>query len=112
MVLKRVLGFWDCVFINLASIIGAGIFVIIGVASGLAGPAVAISMIVAGVASIFIGLIFAELGEFIPKEGGFLSSEKSCYRLSQVFWVVGCGFSPGLWEPVPCPSHLQVISFP
>lgn len=70
MALKRVLGFWDCVFINLASIIGAGIFVVIGVASGLAGPAVAISMIVAGFASIFIGLTFAELGEFIPKDGG------------------------------------------
>jgi len=68
--LKRVLGFWDCVFINLASIIGAGIFVVIGVASGLAGPAVILSMILAGIASIFIGLTFAELGGSIPKEGG------------------------------------------
>ncbi len=68
--LKRVLGFWDCVFINLASIIGAGIFVVIGVASGLAGPAIIISMVVAGIASVFIGLTFAELGQLIPKEGG------------------------------------------
>jgi APA family basic amino acid/polyamine antiporter len=68
--LKRVLGFWDSVFITLASIIGAGIFAVVGVASGMSGPALAISMIIAGIVSIFVGLTFAELGEIIPKEGG------------------------------------------
>lgn len=68
--LKRVLGFWDSVFITLASIIGAGIFVVVGVASGMAGPALAVSMAIAGFISLFVGLTFAELGELIPKEGG------------------------------------------
>lgn len=49
---------------------GAGIFVVIGVAAGLAGPALLISLVVAGAISTFTALSFAELASAIPKEGG------------------------------------------
>ena len=49
--LARTLKFQDAVIINLGAIIGAGIFVIIGISAGAAGPAVLISIPLAGIVS-------------------------------------------------------------
>jgi len=68
--LKRALGLFDAVSIGLGAIIGAGIFVAVGVAAGLAGPGLIISVILAGIIASFTALSFAELGSAIPKEGG------------------------------------------
>lgn len=69
-VLKRRLGLLDAVSIGLGAIIGAGIFVLIGIASGMAGPAVIFSIIVSGVSATFTALSFATLGAAIPRAGG------------------------------------------
>ncbi|MDD1675034.1 MAG: hypothetical protein LUQ13_05250 [Methanomicrobiales archaeon] len=42
------LGFWGATGIGIGAIIGTGIFVLIGIASGIAGPAVILSFIIAG----------------------------------------------------------------
>ncbi|VVB94307.1 Amino acid permease [uncultured archaeon] len=68
--LKRTLGLFDAFAIGIGAIIGSGIFVVTGVAAGLAGPALLISLIIGAVISAFTALSFAELSEFIPKEGG------------------------------------------
>jgi APA family basic amino acid/polyamine antiporter len=70
MELKRTLGFFDATAIGIGAIIGAGIFVVLGPAIGYAGPAVIVSMIVAGIVALFSALSFAELSSAIPKEGG------------------------------------------
>ena len=57
--LKRILGLRSAVIINLGAIIGAGIFVIIGIAAGMAGPAIIISIFVSAVIAIFTGLSFS-----------------------------------------------------
>ena len=41
--LRRTLGVWSAAAVSIGAIIGAGIFVLIGVASGIAGPAVILS---------------------------------------------------------------------
>ncbi|MBO3840162.1 MAG: amino acid permease [Thermoproteota archaeon] len=69
-VLRRKLGLWDAVSIGLGAIIGAGIFVLIGIASGMAGPAVIFSIMVSGMSAIFTALSFAMLGAAFPKAGG------------------------------------------
>ncbi|MEM2247454.1 MAG: amino acid permease [Thermoproteota archaeon] len=69
-VLKRKLGLWDAVSIGLGAIIGAGIFVLIGIASDMAGPAVIFSIMVSGMSAIFTALSFAMLGAAFPKAGG------------------------------------------
>ncbi|HTY14931.1 MAG TPA: amino acid permease [Methanoregulaceae archaeon] len=68
--LKRTLGVWSAAAVSIGAIIGAGIFVLIGVASGIAGPAVILSFILAGTASLFTALSAAELSSFITESGG------------------------------------------
>jgi APA family basic amino acid/polyamine antiporter len=68
--LKRSLGFWGATGIGIGAIIGTGIFVLIGVASGIAGPAVILSFIIAGFVALLTGLSTAELSSFIHESGG------------------------------------------
>ena len=68
--LKRDLGMWGAASIGIGAIIGTGIFVLLGVAAGLAGPAVIFSFIIAGVTALLTGLSSAELASFITEEGG------------------------------------------
>lgn len=71
--LARTLGLLDATSIGIGSIIGAGIFVILGLAAGMAGPAIFLSIIVAAVAALLTALSYAELSTAIPKEGGVYS---------------------------------------
>lgn len=68
--LNRTLGFWGATGIGIGAIIGTGIFVLIGVASGIAGPAVILSFIIAGFVALLTGLSTAELSSFIHESGG------------------------------------------
>ena len=68
--LQRTLGVWQAAAVSIGAIIGAGIFVLIGVASGIAGPAVILSFILAGLAALFTALSAAELSSFITESGG------------------------------------------
>ncbi|MEM3536507.1 MAG: amino acid permease [Candidatus Bathyarchaeia archaeon] len=67
--LKPTLGLFDATAISVGAIIGAGIFVVTGIAAGLAGSAVIISMLLAAVIALLTALSFAELTAWQPKEG-------------------------------------------
>lgn len=71
--LKRTLGLWGAAGIGIGAIIGTGIFVLIGVASGIAGPAVIISFLLAGLTALLTGLSTAELSSFITESGAVTS---------------------------------------
>lgn len=59
--LRRVLGPLDLTLLGIGAIIGAGIFVLTGVAAATqAGPAIVLSYLVAGVACAFSALAYAE----------------------------------------------------
>ncbi len=77
MELKRNITLFNAVMINLGAIIGAGIFVIIGIASFKAGPAIIISIILSGIIAIFTGLSFSEIARHVSKEGGVYEYAKS-----------------------------------
>jgi APA family basic amino acid/polyamine antiporter len=68
--LKRTLGVWGAANVSIGAIIGTGIFVLIGVASGLAGPAVILSFVIAGIVVFLTALSAAELASFIHEAGG------------------------------------------
>lgn len=70
MELKKALGLFDALAIGIGAIVGAGIFVVTGIAAGLAGPALLLSLLITACISAFTALSFAELAAFIPKEGG------------------------------------------
>src|SRR5215475_4798048 len=67
---RRVLGVWQLTAIGLGGIIGVGIFVLAGQqAAANAGPAVAISFLIAGIASAAAALCYAEFAGLIPVTG-------------------------------------------
>lgn len=68
--LTRVLGLWQLTAIGVGGIIGAGIFTLAGaVANGIAGPAVVVSFLIAGIASAAAAFSYAEFAGLIPKAG-------------------------------------------
>jgi APA family basic amino acid/polyamine antiporter len=68
--LRRTLGAVNLVTLGIGAIIGAGIFVLTGTAAAqYAGPAIALSFVLAGVGCLFAGLCYAEFASMIPIAG-------------------------------------------
>jgi basic amino acid/polyamine antiporter, APA family len=68
--LRRTLGAVNLITLGIGAIIGAGIFVLTGTAAAqYAGPAIAVSFVVAGVGCLFAGLCYAEFASMIPIAG-------------------------------------------
>jgi APA family basic amino acid/polyamine antiporter len=96
--LKRSIGLWSGVAINVGAIIGGGIFVVTGIVAGLAGSALIISMIIAGVIAFFTALGFAELTAWKPVEGSVYAYGKELISpfagfLSGWMWILGNTFA-------------------
>jgi APA family basic amino acid/polyamine antiporter len=87
--LKRSLTALDLVMLGIGAIIGTGIFVLTGLAAAQhAGPGVALSFIVAGVASAFAGINYAEMASMIPISGSaYTYSYATMGEL--VAWIIG-----------------------
>jgi APA family basic amino acid/polyamine antiporter len=67
--LKPILGLLDATAINVGAIVGAGIFIVTGIAAGVAGSAMIFSMFIGSVVALFTALSFSELTAWLPKEG-------------------------------------------
>jgi APA family basic amino acid/polyamine antiporter len=87
--LHRALGRFDLIFLGIGAVIGAGIFVLTGIAAATkAGPALSLSFVVAGLACFFAALVYAELASTVPVSG-------SAYTYSYVTmgefiaWIIG-----------------------
>ena len=68
----RALSVRQAAFIGVGSMVGAGIFALLGAAGEVAGAAVWISFLLAGGVSVLQGYSFAKLGARYPSAGGFL----------------------------------------
>ena len=68
--LKKALNSIDLTMLGIGAIIGTGIFVLTGQAAGKhAGPAVVVSMIIAGIVSAFAALCYSEFAASVPISG-------------------------------------------
>lgn len=67
--LKRDLGSLDVLVIGVGVIIGAGIFTLVGQGAGVAGPAVTLSFVLAGVVCALAAFCYAELAAMVPAAG-------------------------------------------
>jgi APA family basic amino acid/polyamine antiporter len=87
--LRRTLGPLDLVVFGVGVIIGTGIFVLTGKAAGtLAGPAIALSFVVAGIACALAALCYAEFASTVPVAGSaYTFAYASIGEL--VAWVIG-----------------------
>jgi APA family basic amino acid/polyamine antiporter len=87
--LKRSLTAMDLVLLGIGAIIGTGIFVLTGRAAAVnAGPAVSMSFVVAGVASAFAGLCYAEMASMIPIAGSAYTYAYATMG-ELVAWIIG-----------------------
>lgn len=69
---KRTLSVRQAAFIGVGSMVGAGIFALLGAAGEVAGAAVWLSFLLAGGVAALQGYSFAKLGARYPSAGGFL----------------------------------------
>ncbi len=87
--LKRCLGAFDLTFMGIGAIIGTGIFVLTGIAAAVySGPAVIISFILAGLASGFAALAYAELAASVGGSGSAYGYSYAAFG-EIIAWMVG-----------------------
>ena len=87
--LKRVLGPGQLIMLGVGAIIGTGIFVLTGQAAAAnAGPAIVLSMVIAGLTSVLAALCYSEFAATVPVAG---SAYTYAYATLGEFiaWVIG-----------------------
>lgn len=119
--LSRTLGLLDITMIGVGAMIGAGIFVLTGIAAGEAGPALVLAFLFNGIVTTFTALSYAELGSCFPEAGGgylwvkegmggtqgFLAGWMSWFAHAVACSVYGLGFGHfalELWHLVGLPT--------
>ena len=86
--LKQTLSWPHLMALGVGAIIGTGIYTLIGVGAGQAGPAVILSFAIAGAVCVFAALCYAEMATLMPQAG-------SAYAYSYagmgelVGWIIG-----------------------
>lgn len=104
--LRREMKLLDVTMIGVGAMIGAGIFVLTGIAAGVAGPALVIAFALNGVVALLTAMSYAELGscyhdagggylwvkEGLPKWNGFLSGWMSWFAHAVACALYALGF--------------------
>jgi APA family basic amino acid/polyamine antiporter len=87
--LKRALGALNLTMLGIGAIIGTGIFVLTGTVAALnAGPAVVLSFVLAGVASIFAALCYSEFASLVPMAGSAYTYGYATLG-ELIAWIIG-----------------------
>ncbi len=93
---KKAFGLWSAVFLGIGSMVGAGIFVLLGEAGAIAGNLVWISFIFGGIIALLSGYSLAKLSTAYPSRGGIVEYLVQCYgegvfsgSLSVLFYLSG-----------------------
>jgi len=68
----KAFGLWSAVFLGIGSMVGAGIFIVIGEAGAIAGNLVWLSFLLGGIAAVFSGYSLAKLAITYPSRGGLV----------------------------------------
>lgn len=92
--LERTLGLWQVTASGVGIIVGAGIYVLIGAATGLAGERVWLGFLLAAGLSALTGLSYAELASMFPSAGAEFSYAREVYPPRVAFlvgWVMVLG---------------------
>ncbi|MCY7318482.1 MAG: APC family permease [Ramlibacter sp.] len=88
--LTRSLSLTQLIFYGVGTIVGAGIYTIIGSAAGLAGTALWVSMLFAAAAAFLTALSYAELISMLPKAGAEYQFLKAAFpRFPMVSFLAG-----------------------
>ena len=69
--LRRVLSFWDLLFIAIGQIIGAGVVALTGVAIGMTGPSVIFAYLAAAILVLIVSVLIMIAGATLPVVGAY-----------------------------------------
>lgn len=69
---KRVLGFWDLFWVSVGGMVGVAILTFASVTYGYAGPAGILAWVLAGIFSILMALVYAEMVTAFPNSGALV----------------------------------------
>ncbi|MFN3431407.1 MAG: amino acid permease, partial [Candidatus Sericytochromatia bacterium] len=86
--LRRTLSWPHLVALGVGAIVGTGIYTLVGVGAGIAGPAVMLAFVIAGVVCACAALCYAELATAIPAAGSAYTYSFAALG-KRVAWVVG-----------------------
>jgi amino acid transporter len=78
---QKPIGFWSAVSMGIGTMVGAGIFALLGEASAIAGSAVYISFIVGGVIALSSAYSLGKLGAAFPSSGGIIEYLSQSYGI-------------------------------
>jgi basic amino acid/polyamine antiporter, APA family len=86
--LRRTLGWPHLVGLGVGAIVGTGIYTLVGESAGIAGPAVILSFIIAGVVCACAALAYAEMSTMMPVSG---SAYTYTYAVAGELpaWIIG-----------------------
>jgi APA family basic amino acid/polyamine antiporter len=87
--LKQTLGFWQVALYGMGSMLGAGIYGLIGKAAGSLGNAVWLAFVVAMIAAMLTGLSYACVGSRYPRAGGASYVTQRAFGIDWMSYVVG-----------------------
>ncbi len=88
--LERSIGLFQLTMLGVGATIGTGIFVALTTAVPLAGPAVIVSFVIAGITAALTALCYAELGSTIPVSGSSYSYAYATLGEFVAFLVGAC----------------------
>jgi amino acid transporter len=102
----RDLSLFDATMIGVGAMIGAGIFVLTGLAAGEAGPASLLSFALNAVVTLLTAFAYAELASAMPRAGGG-------YSFVRMAFPGGTGFVAGwlLWFAYTVACSLYALGF-
>jgi amino acid transporter len=102
----RDLGLFDATMIGVGAMIGAGIFVLTGIAAGESGPASILAFALNGVVTLLTAFAYAELASAIPRAGGG-------YSFVRMAFPGALGFTAGwmLWFAYTVACSLYALGF-
>ena len=87
--LKRCLSLWEIVVYGVGLILGAGIYVLIGAAAGIAGNMVWLSFLIAAAVAGLTAMSYAELSTIFPKSGAEFLFVKAAFGSEALAWIIG-----------------------
>jgi len=76
---SKAFGLWSAVFLGIGSMVGAGIFVLLGEAGAIAGNLVWVSFVLGGIIALLSGYSLAKLSSAYPSRGGIVEYLVQCY---------------------------------
>ena len=99
---ERTIGLFGAITIGVGALMGAGMYVLIGMAANKAGPSVWLSFGICGVLAFLTTLLFAEMARLVPiAGGGYAYAYESLGRIGGFatgwFLALGSVFACGLY---------------